>query len=645
MEMKKRFVVGAGVAVFALALAAKDKVIMTVNGVDVPKSEFEYLYGKNSQQQLNQQPLEEYVEMFKLYKLKVADARAEGIDTTEAFRKEMAQYRNDLAAPYLVDSTYLHQLLEEMYVRSQEEVQPWHIMYFKKPDSKHNARSRQVLDSLRAELMNGADFADLARQYSEDKGSAPFGGKMPFITAGKYPYDFEVASYALGEGEISQIVESPVGYHLIRGGERRPARGKVLTAHILKMVGRDADSDAKAKAQADSIYEVLMSDPSKFADLATRFSDDRGSARQGGSLPWFGPGETVAEYDSVAFALPNGEISKPVRSQFGWHIIKKIDSKGVPGIEEIKPQFLAQVTSPQDARYELIKRQQTERFAKKHKAKINAKTRAAMESYVSARGLDSLFTEKFGKGAEGMAELFVIDGKSIPVSDFAAAMKKIEQDDAESARKILDTNLMSFFNGKLVEAEEARLMKEEPSYRNLLNEYVDGSLLYEVSVRKVWDKAAKDTDGLKEYFNTHRDNFKWSQPHAKGYLVQAKGDSIAEEVRQLAAETGRDSLVNTIRKRFQGNVSIDKVLVEKGTNPMVDYLMFGGQEVKPSKSNFTTFFMIDGRVLTEPEEFSDVRGLVTNEYQNELQSKWEDELKTKYPVKVNEKVLKSVKRN
>ena len=174
---------------------------------------------------------------------------------------------------------------------------------------------------------------------------------------------------------------------------------------------------------------------------------------------------------------------------------------------------------------------------------------------------------------------------------------------------------------------------------------MDGSLLYEVSVRKVWDKAAKDTEGLKEYFNTHRDNFKWSQPHAKGYLVQAKGDSIAEEVRQLAAETGRDSLVNTIRKRFQGNVSIDKVLVEKGTNPMVDYLMFGGQEVKPSKSNFTTFFMIDGRVLTEPEEFSDVRGLVTNEYQNELQSKWEDELKTKYPVKVNEKVLKSVKRN
>lgn len=643
--MKKRFVVGAGVAVFALALAAKDKVIMTVNGVDVPKSEFEYLYGKNSQQQLNQQPLEEYVEMFKLYKLKVADARSEGIDTTESFRKEMAQYRNDLAAPYLVDSTYLNQLLEEMYLRSKEEVQPWHIMYFKKPDSQHNARSRQILDSLRSELLAGADFAELARRYSEDKGSAPFGGKMPFITAGKYPYDFEVMSYALGEGEISDIVESPVGYHLIRGGERRPARGKVLTAHILKMVGREAGSDSVAKAQADSIYAVLKADPSKFADLATRHSDDRGSARQGGALPWFGPGETVAEYDSVAFALSNEEISVPVRSQFGWHIIKKIDSKGVPGIAELKPQFLAQVTSPQDPRYDMIKKQQTERFAKKHKAKLNAKALSEMKAYVRNNGLDSMFADRFSKGAAAKMDIFVIDGKRTPVSEFVEVMKNIRQDEPESASKILESNLMSFYNGKLVEAEESRLLEEEPSYRNLLNEYIDGSLLYEVSVRKVWDKAAKDTEGLKEYFNTHRENFKWSQPHAKGYLVQAKGDSIAEEVRKVASETGRDSLVNTIRKKFQGNVSIDKVLVEKGTNPMVDYVMFGGQEVKPSKSNFTTFFMIDGRVLNEPEEFTDVRGLVTSEYQNELQSKWEEELRNKYPVEVNEKVLKSVKRH
>lgn len=210
--------------------------------------------------------------------------------------------------------------------------------------------------------------------------------------------------------------------------------------------------------------------------------------------------------------------------------------------------------------------------------------------------------------------------------------------------KIFDNSLASFYNTSLVEVEIDRLEREEPDYRNLLHEYIDGSLLYEVSVKKIWDKAAKDTEGLKDYFESHRDNYKWSVPHAKGYLVQTLNDSIADEVKKMAAVTGRDSIVNTIRKSFKGTVSIEKVLVEKGGNAMVDNLVFDGAPTKPVKKNFESFFMIDPRILTEPEEYTDVRGLVTNDYQNEFQSQWEDELRKKYPVKVNQKVLKSVKK-
>ncbi len=643
--MNKKFVAGAGAAIFALAMTAKDPVIMTVNGVDVPKSEFEYLYGKNSQQQLSQQPLEEYVEMFKLYKMKVEDAKAEGIDTTASFRKEMEQYRRDLAAPYLADSTYLDKLLKETYDRASREVEANHIMLFKSQNSAENAVKKQRMDSIRQALLSGADFAELAAKLSEDRGSSQRGGYMGYITAQQYPYAFEIAAYTTPEGEISGIVESPVGYHVLKGGKSRPARGKIQAAHILKMAqGNDPEINAKARHQIDSIYGIVKADPSKFSDLATRFSDDRGSARQGGMLPWFGSGEMVAEFDSVAFSMPDNSISEPFRTAFGWHIINRIASRPIPSMAQMKPEFLARVTNPQDDRYVLVRDNQSARLADIHKGKVNDKVLDSMRSYVLANGIDSLFYERYDKNQEGGATVFTIDGKKIAASEFVGAMKNVMQVNPDAAIRIFNNNFDTFYNSSLVDAEIARLEREEPDYRNLLHEYVDGSLLYEVSVKKIWDKAAKDTEGLKNYFESNRSNYKWSVPHAKGYLVQAVNDSVAGKVKEMAATIGRDSLVNTIRKVFHGKAAIEKVLVEKGTNSMVDHLLFEGPETKPAKKAFTTFFMIDPRVITAPEEYTDVRGLVTSDYQNEFQSQWEEELRKKYPVKVNKKVLKSVKK-
>lgn len=325
--MKKSVAAGLGACAVALAFAAKDPVIMTVNGVDVPRSEFEYLYNKNSQQQINPQTLDEYVEMFKLYKMKVADAKAEGIDTTAAFLKETAQYRHDLAAPYLTDSVYINQLVKEAYDRSLEEVEAYHIMLFKTRDAAVNASLRQRADSLRDVLRGGGDFADLAVRYSQDRGSKNRGGWMGWIVAGAYPAAFELEAYSLPEGAISDVVESPVGYHILKGGKHRKARGKVQVSHILKLTqGKDDAGMAQAKKEIDSLYNVVKSAPETFNAVASANSEDRGSARQGGMLPWFGAGEMVAEFDSVAFSLADGEISEPVKTTYGYHIIRRYDS-------------------------------------------------------------------------------------------------------------------------------------------------------------------------------------------------------------------------------------------------------------------------------------------------------------------------------
>lgn len=638
--MKKPILTGVGLAAVLLAYAAKDPVIMTINGEDVTKSEFEYLYNKNSQQQINPQTLDEYVEMFKLYKMKVADAKAAGLDTTAKFRKEAEQYRHDLATPYLADSVYLNQLVDEAYARSRKEAVAKHIMFFKSPNPEHNLQMKAKADSLKQVLDNGGNFEELARQYSQDKRSAVKGGTMGYIVSGQYPYGFEVAAFATPEGSISDVVESPQGYHILKGGHKRDARGRVKVSHILKLARQESDW-ARAKEQIDSLYQVVTANPEKFNEIATTNSDDRGSARQGGQLPWFGAGEMVEEFDSAAFALKKGEISKPVKSQFGYHIIIKQDERGPLPKEVVKKQTLARMSSPQDERYSLIQKHQTELFAARHKAQVNQSGLDAVNDYVAKNGIDSLFYAKW-LGNDGNITLMTADGNKYNVADFVAKFNGVKQSNPAAAKEIIDANLDSWMNGILTGLEEEALAKSEPDYRNLLKEYVDGSLLYEVSVLKVWDKAAKDIPGLEKYFAENRMKYKWDTPHVKGVFVQAVNDSVATAIKNLARGAAEDDIVPALRKQFKNQMAAEKILVPKGSNAMVDYVAFDGPVAPSSIEKYPVMFMLNKRVLTVPEEMQDVKGLVTSDYQNMFQEQWENELRNKYSVKVNKKVLKSV---
>jgi peptidyl-prolyl cis-trans isomerase SurA len=439
-------------------------------------------------------------------------------------------------------------------------------------------------------------------------------------------------------------VESPQGYHILKGGKHRAARGKVQAAHILKLTQNlDEAGKTAAKTQIDSIYNVVKDNPALFADLATKKSDDRGSARQGGMLPLFGAGEMVEAFDSVAFALNDGEISKPFETQFGWHIIHKIDHKGIATRDQVKPVVLSRIANPSDDRYKQVRNRQTASFEKKHKGSLNQKTLANLRGSLNANGLDSLYFVKWTSAPLASSTLATVDGTNYTAGEFASSIKALRQSDADVALSILNDNIDSWYNGVLVSAEEASLDKTVPEYHNLLKEYVDGSLLYEVSVRKVWDKAAKDTEGLNKYFNEHKSEYAWSEPHVKGYLVQATNDSVGEAVRLRASQLGADTLVNTIRKEFKKQAVIERVLVAKGSNAMVDNLMFGGPAVEPAQANYKVYFLINPRLISVPEEVADVKGQVTSDYQNEFQAAWENELKRKYPVTVNEKVLKQVK--
>lgn len=644
--MKTPLMAACALAATALAWAATDPVIMTVNGVDVPKSEFEYLYHKNSQQQLDPRPLEEYVEMFKIYKLKVADARANGIDTTAAYRSEMAQYATELAAPYLSDSTYVNELADETLARLKTEAEARHIMFYKGDGIQARRANRALADSVRTVLVNGGDLSALAREYSVDRNSATNGGVMGFITAGKFPYSFETAVFTTPEGTVAPLVESPYGYHIVVGGKKRPAQGSVLTRHILVFAQQDApaDVDAAAKAKADSIYQLLAADTERFAELAEQLSDDKRSGKEGGMLPWFQAGEMIPQFSDAAFALADGQLSEPVRTQVGYHIIQRLQSRPVDDAATLRPGIVSRITSPQDERYQMVVDDRTARFAKKYKGALNRRTVDAMLADAKELGLDSLFRDKYTSAPESAAVLLTIGKRPVTVADFMAETASKNYSNFVEPEMQLEREINGYFSRLLNAEAEARLEKEQPDYRNLLNEYREGSLLYEVSLQRVWDKASRDREGLEAYYDAHRADYRWKEPHVKGYLIQAADDSIADVIRVTLEAAPKDSVVRTFRKEFSAKQGqIERVLATQGVNAMVDNLMFGGEPVQPQNSAYTTYFLFDARLLDEPEELNDVRSLVTNDFQTWLEQQWIAELKEKYPVVVNEKVLKKVK--
>lgn len=236
-----------------------------------------------------------------------------------------------------------------------------------------------------------------------------------------------------------------------------------------------------------------------------------------------------------------------------------------------------------------------------------------------------------------------IDGKNVTASAMFANLGKMKVEDPAAAAAAIENMINNFYARELVNAEEDWLYANNADYRNLLNEYNDGSLLYEISVQKVWDKASSDTEGLKKYFEAHRGDYSWTEPHVKGFLVQAANDSVANAVRARLNSLPSDSIMIKAKKEFSGKAQIDRVLAVKGANAMVDNVMFGGPEVKPQSSAYTTYFLYEPRLINAPESLDDVKGQVTSDYQNELESLWVEELKKAYPVKVNQKEIKKIK--
>ena len=574
-----------------MGLAQEDKVLLTINGEPVMASEFLYIYEKNNQDSsLEKKSMQEYLDLFINFKLKVTEAIAQGVDTTEAFKKELAGYRAQATPKYMQDNEAIDSLVAMSYHRMANVRRAAHIAIqcpldadsatLAAAEAKINLARERVTTGVAKKVKKGRKwvtvqepeaFADVAREMTEDPQGKENGGELGWIQVFRFVYPFEEAVYNTPVGEVTEVFRSPYGLHIALVEEER-AFEEVHAAHIMKMMPRDSEETAMdVKRQIDSLYQVVMAG-ADFAEVATANSDDKGSARKGGDLGWFGRGMMVQPFENITFGMNEGEMSEPFPTRFGWHFVKLYGKRGIQPLDSMRNQVLTQVKRD-----------------------------------VRMKEADKSFINKVRAEYNLPAEMSDADVKAYA---------------------------------------EAHLEEKHADLRNLVREYHDGILLFDVSLREVWDKANKDTEGLAAYFKANKKNYTWDEPHFKGYIIQAKDMASAKAAKQIVKNANPDSVMSYLNQRVNIDsvtyVKVQRGLWTAGKSAMVDKYAFGNKEAEFTPSEEFPVVIPVGKIIKAPQEYMDVRGQVTTDYQDHLEKLWVATLREKYPVVVNEEVLESL---
>jgi peptidyl-prolyl cis-trans isomerase SurA len=638
------------IALFSLTIlnAQQDPVLMEIDGKPVTKSEFLQIYLKNnSDPKYDKASLDEYMELFRKFKLKVAEAEAQKYDTIPKLKKELEGYKKQLSLPYLVDSAQNQVLVKEAYERTRTEVRASHILI--KVES--NASPEDTLAAwnkimgLKARIEKGEDFASVAKgkNGSEDPSAVNNGGDLGYFTAFQMVYPFEEKAYTTAVGSISNPFRTRFGYHILKVTDKRPARGTIKTAHIMVAVSKNASSEdfANAEKKIYEIYDKLVAG-GKFDVLAKEFSDDPSSNQKGGELPSFGSGTTtrmVPSFEDAAFSLRNnGDFSKPIKTDYGYHIIKRLDWTDVKSFDDMKKELQTKVNKDERSK------KTQDSFVSKLKTNYGYQNLSKKSLKWFVKHLDT--TYYFGKwNADKLKSdkpIFILDGKKFGQQDFASYMENnyrgIRKDRNEV---VVNQQFKNWEKDRILGYEESKLTGKYPEYKALITEYHDGILLYEIMQDKVWNKAMKDTVGLRKYFEANRNNYMWGK-RIDAVVYECADSKIADKVFKMIQNDTINSkhVIEAINKDSELNL---RVRTNKFDIESTAYLK--GKDLQKGVNKAYEFdgktyvIKVNEKLDPKTKEFSEAKGAATSDYQNYLEKAWLEELATKHTVKINYEIL------
>lgn len=466
----------------------KDKVLVTIDSDKIKVSEFKRVYEKNLDiiEDSIAKNIENNLDLFINYKLKVKEAYALQLDTVPSYKREIEGYKNQLAAPYLQDDAFTEKLVKDTYFRTKNELKASHILIKLPKDAtpKDTLIAYNKIVKARDKILGGAAFKSVAKEVSEDPSVQRNGGDLGYFSAFKMVFDFEDIAYKTKVGEVSNPFKTRFGYHIIKVEATRLSKGEVEVAHILV-----ADTTSVGKGKIDVVYQKLKAGD-KFEALAKEFSNDTGSKNKGGKLRKFGTGRMVKPFENIAFSLEEeNEYSIPFKTRFGWHILKLIKKYPIASFKEMKDEITEKVK--RTGRINLSDKVVLDRLKNQYKIVENEQAKWIFNrKNIQDIPLDSL-----------QDVLLTINDKKIGQSDFVKYSKNRKgQKPKVYYETFKDQEILTYFKDNLIYTA--------PDYAYTLKEYQEGLLLFELMQQKIWDRSAKDTLGLQNFFESRKINYK-----------------------------------------------------------------------------------------------------------------------------------------
>ena len=626
----------------------QDNTILEIDNQTVNKIEFEQIYWKNKKEKIaTKEDLDEYIQLFINFKLKVIAAEDLGLDTTKKFIDELSGYRVQLEKPYLIDTSINEDLINEAYYRTINEVNASHIMtkLGPNPRSEDTLKAFNKIKDIRNKIMSGkVGFEEAAEELSEDPYARSSKGNLGYFNAFKMLYSFECAAYNTPIGKISDIVRTKYGYHIVKPNSIRKAKGRVKTSHIMITTSLKTENNL-SKEKINAIYKDLVEKTKTFEELAVEFSEDRKSAKNGGEIGWINSGGNFyPEFEEAVFSLNiDGEFSKPFKTPNGWHIVKRLNYEPVGDLKSMSYNLKNKIQK--DARAQKTKSS----FINKLKIEYQLKNMLNMKELITIIknknfNYENMEANKKIKTIKNTLLTFSnISYTNYDYIEYLLKSKSIEKNKID--QNLIKQQFEKFINQKIIDFEKTQLEAKHPDFKALMKEYRDGILLFEISDQKIWTKAIKDTAGLKEFYALNKATWIWPN-RVNGTLFTSESKKTLKKVSSLKTKKSlsNDSIMSILNKDNLFNLKYENKIIDDFSkyNLTFDQLNKGYNRPFNYEEKLVLFY-VEEKLNQRNKELKEAEGIIVSAYQNYLEDQWLTRLKKNHTITINYNTLYSIK--
>lgn len=612
-----------------IAVSAQERknILFTVVDQPVYVNEFMKVFNKNRDivVEENKKSIEEYLELYINYKLKLKQAYDLKYDTVSAYKNELAQYRDQLIAPYLKDSEITNALVREAYHRTKTEVNASHILVMVEPKAEPVdtlLAFHKILEA-RDKIIQGAPFEIIAKEYSQDPSAKQNGGNLGYFSAFSMVYPFENAAYNTKVNEVSKPFRTQFGYHLVKVHDFRDSKGEVEVAHI--MIKENSQDSSYAHTKINEIYAKLLQ-KENFELLAKLHSDDRNSAPNGGKLAKFNATKMIKSFAEVSFSLKEAnDLSSPFKTPYGWHIVKLIQKHPIKDFDSMKDELTEKIEK-----------------SKRYKIAGTSITKRLMNEYNIVKD-EAILQFFFNNDTASISRN--LNSTIFSINANETALSELIDFNTKQSNKTFKEVYSDFFEAKILDYYKDNLEKTDPEFAFTFQEYKDGLLLFDLLQNKIWKRAESDTVALKTFFDNNQHNYYWKN---RGDVVIAsctRKDKAELVKKYLEQDKDLDQIKELVNEGPIINVLFTKGIVESDNKKLPKKFELNSEEVSEiyneENINFTVV-KVNKIIPPQPMKLSEAKGRVINDFQEYLDKEWIMELKQQYPVKVDKRVLKKL---